>query len=404
MNPFDKIEAIYCINLDRRVDRWEQCLEQFRKVGIEDRVIRISAFDWPDRPGFGNHMSHAKALKDAKMRRLSNCLILEDDIEWLEDPLVFLGAAMNELPECWEVLYLGINMDIFTAFQISNHLAKINGGYATHAYLVSSKFFEYLIDLNEVDTNRPNDVRMSQIADVSSFYTVLPMLAGQRNSYSDIMGKPMDSNHVFLDRLKTHLVPNRETIKPNFVTFITPSLGRYSLMSSLDSIVNQSEWNWESIIVFDGIDPTILCGNDHVHLMSCPKRGHAGLVRNAAFDLVDTQWMAFVDDDDTLHEDYVYQLMKHSRDYPDIDLFVFTYVDLSNGNTIPRPNSSQEIKFGNVGISFAIKTSFVRKNNLLFPKVDCEDFHFIDLCKQKGAKHLITGVWTYDVSKRSEWK
>ena len=35
---FDKI---YCINLDSRPDRWKECLEEFKKIGIDDIVERL---------------------------------------------------------------------------------------------------------------------------------------------------------------------------------------------------------------------------------------------------------------------------------------------------------------------------------------------------------------------------
>ena len=39
-NPFDYFDEIYCINLDHRKDRWQHAQEEFKKVGILDRVQR----------------------------------------------------------------------------------------------------------------------------------------------------------------------------------------------------------------------------------------------------------------------------------------------------------------------------------------------------------------------------
>jgi hypothetical protein len=46
-NPFDYFDAIYCINLDRRTDRWEAVKREFAKIDILDRVIRFSAIETP---------------------------------------------------------------------------------------------------------------------------------------------------------------------------------------------------------------------------------------------------------------------------------------------------------------------------------------------------------------------
>ena len=45
MNLKDNFEKIYCINLDRRTDRWEESLIEFKKWGIEGNVERYSAVD-----------------------------------------------------------------------------------------------------------------------------------------------------------------------------------------------------------------------------------------------------------------------------------------------------------------------------------------------------------------------
>ena len=38
-NPFDFFDAIYCINLEERTDRWESvCQAEFEKLGISDRI------------------------------------------------------------------------------------------------------------------------------------------------------------------------------------------------------------------------------------------------------------------------------------------------------------------------------------------------------------------------------
>ena len=35
MKPFDYFEEIYCINLERRKDRWDLWQSEFEKIGIE---------------------------------------------------------------------------------------------------------------------------------------------------------------------------------------------------------------------------------------------------------------------------------------------------------------------------------------------------------------------------------
>ena len=42
---FDFFDEIYCINLDKRVDRWNSAKEQFKKLGIDNKVKRFSAVE-----------------------------------------------------------------------------------------------------------------------------------------------------------------------------------------------------------------------------------------------------------------------------------------------------------------------------------------------------------------------
>lgn len=47
-NFFDCFDAIYCVNLERRSDRWEKVMLEFAKIGISDLVVRHKAIETPD--------------------------------------------------------------------------------------------------------------------------------------------------------------------------------------------------------------------------------------------------------------------------------------------------------------------------------------------------------------------
>ncbi|MEI6710981.1 MAG: glycosyltransferase family 25 protein [bacterium] len=100
---FSHFEAIYCINLDRRTDRWEVAQKEFKKAGILDRVIRFSAFETPKKGAAGCLLSHRTIVQIAKERGWENVLVFEDDIEFIDIdfPVNFL-----ELPAKWNLFYL----------------------------------------------------------------------------------------------------------------------------------------------------------------------------------------------------------------------------------------------------------------------------------------------------------
>ena len=83
-SPFDFFDEIYCINLERRTDRWKQCQSEFDKIGISDRVIKFNAFDNKENPKKGCYDSHLSVIKLAYERKLKNVLIFEDDVAFLK--------------------------------------------------------------------------------------------------------------------------------------------------------------------------------------------------------------------------------------------------------------------------------------------------------------------------------
>jgi len=399
MGPFDYFDKIYCINLDSRPDRWELAKEEFQKACILDRVERFSAVAMPENPARGNHLSHAQCIRKAKEAGAKNVLIFEDDIEWLDNPLE-LKRVIPELKE-WDLLYLGVNTER-VCYQESYHLARLTFAYSTHAYAINNTLFDTLIELNEDPKTLHNDVRMSdEIVPKYKCYATIPLLAGQRKSFSNVMNTVMDSNPVFLSRFKDNLVTKQFPVaEPTFVTFIIPTMGRSTLARTVDSIIAQSAWNWKAIVMFDGRDPNYSTTNDHVSIYKREQKGHAGLVRNDAMKYVTTDWIAFVDDDDWVTDDYVHTLMRYANDY---DVVIFSYKDVTNGNVQP-PSSHRDFVYCNVGISFAVRTDFVIRNNIQFPAFSTEDFGFLDACRKAGARYILTHEIKYLVGGIGGWR
>jgi len=201
-------------------------------------------------------------------------------------------------------------------------------------------------------------------------------------------------------------------IKPSFVTFITPSTGRDSLRGMVQSLLDQTEWNWLSYICFDGVLPRELKNlnpdinywyDNHFYLHITEKKGHAGLVRNVILPLVETRWTAFLDDDDFLKNTYVESLRRNDNASPDKDIIIFTYKDIENGNTRP-PKHLRKIECCEVGMSFAIKTEFIRRTGVRFNPGVLEDWGFLNDCVNAGATYLITHDIQYFVGHRSRWE
>ena len=86
------------------------------------------------------------------------------------------------------------------------------------------------------------------------------------------------------------------------ITFIIPSIGRDTLINSIQSIQNQTNENWKLIVIFDGVKSTLDFQDDKIKVFEIEKTGectnNAGNVRNYGMQYVDTEWIAFLDDDD----------------------------------------------------------------------------------------------------------
>ena len=206
MNPFDFFEFIVCINLYRRKDRWEESKREFESIGILDRVLRFSAIEH-ENPCIGNHLSHARILELANYNGYTNVLIFEDDVNFFPNALENLTKSLNDIPSNWDMIYLGANLDCYPAHKFTSHLARLTGAFSTHAYGINSSLFDLLIKINKDTNTTHNDVTYAnEIHPNYNCFLTIPLVAGQRDSYSDIQKKVMKSNPVFVERLRNNLV------------------------------------------------------------------------------------------------------------------------------------------------------------------------------------------------------
>ena len=133
-----------------------------------------------------------------------------------------------------------------------------------------------------------------------------------------------------------------------------------SLIRTIQSIKNQTDSHWKLIIVFDGIDQIhqdILneSNDDRIILKQVEKQEHRSQIRNIGIALADTPWVSFIDDDDTISNDYIEKLRNEEKTNECIDCVIFRqYFGDSKFEILPKLNC-KSLKCGKVGISFAVK-------------------------------------------------
>jgi glycosyl transferase family 25 len=198
----DYFDKIYCINLDRRKDRWDTVKTQFQKHNIE--VLRFNAIDGKNlnpnpylSPGaLGCLMSHLSILKDAYENDFDKILITEDDVEFCDDLNLKFFEYEKKLPK-WDILYFGANHALCNPYEsnppikISENIYKVKHAYALHSYSVNKSCYEKLIEcISKMDA--PIDVIISRIQKELDVYLFRPHLAWQSSGYSDIMETNVD--------------------------------------------------------------------------------------------------------------------------------------------------------------------------------------------------------------------
>ena len=181
------------------------------------------------------------------------------------------------------------------------------------------------------------------------------------------------------------------------ITFIIPSLNRPTISKSVESLLNQTNPNWECIIVYDGVDGISFEDNrittikiEKIGLTNEYSHGQSGLVRNKGIQMVNTEWIGFLDDDDTLHKDYVKTLTEKYLSYD----FVVWRMKNINGLVIPKLNKNILV-LNNVGISFCYKNKL--KDILFDSNVVGEDFYFVDKLQKITTNFIITPEVYYNI-------
>jgi GR25 family glycosyltransferase involved in LPS biosynthesis len=216
----DYFSKIYCINLDKRTDKYSECLIEFNKIGID--VERISAVDGSSVFTMGIHknagayglmLTNINIIQNARQNNYETILILEDDVMFIENFNELFNEKIKSLPDNWDLLYLGGNnrfdigrFNLITgdpnfvvnkeSYKTLNHeLSKTTWTQTTHAVAINSRFYNSLMYGISRNSRLPIDnIYCILQQEGCNAYTFLPSLALQRPSFSDIENRFWDHN------------------------------------------------------------------------------------------------------------------------------------------------------------------------------------------------------------------
>lgn len=196
---FDKI---YCVNLDRRPDKWQESQREFDKWEIEN-VERFSAYDGKDldSSGFrikpselGLILSNIDIIRECIEIGTERLLILEDDC-YFTDGINNLENLLSQIPEDWDFFYFGGNHNAHKGVKaperISDSVVRVHHTFSTHAVAINGRFLKTMLSKIEQKT-APLDVLFTELQKIHNVYCFSPSIAFQRAGYSDIQRREMD--------------------------------------------------------------------------------------------------------------------------------------------------------------------------------------------------------------------
>lgn len=185
-----------------------------------------------------------------------------------------------------------------------------------------------------------------------------------------------------------------------FITFIIPTIGRESLKDTITSLKEQNVDDWNAIIIFDGIKKNIEINDNRIEFIEIEKNGIeslkncAGHVRNIGIEYCkNSEWIAFLDDDDTISVDYISKLKDEINMNNSLEICIFR-MGYQNKYVLPSKNDKGIFR-SKVGISFAVKKHIF--NTIKFTNNPFEDYIFLKNAENKKYKIIISSYVTYFV-------
>lgn len=224
-SPLDHFDRIVCINLDERSDRWQQMQASVAPLLGRVKLDRFSAVK-PDlaresvfNGRAGCLLSHRKVIEAAYRDGLENVLVFEDDVRFDPQFVIQAQRSIKTLDATqWDMFYLGLTPKA-PLIPSGEHLVRTFGGLTTHAIAYHRRAMPRLLGWlpKEKDVLR----FLSRYKAIDRYYALhtasrlrcyaaSPLLAFQRDDYSDIQQRHTTSNEQQAKQaFNQHLIEGR---------------------------------------------------------------------------------------------------------------------------------------------------------------------------------------------------
>ena len=189
-----KSDKKFIINLPKRTDRKLSSLMQLSNLKIENyefiEAVDGETLEQPTKHkkgALGCKLSHLIAIQKAKDNKLPHCIILEDDCDIDQHILVKFANWQSQIPNDWELLYLGAHNNR-PLRMISDNIGKCITSLSTIAYIVRDSIYDLL--LTELQEDEILDIKYVNLIHFGKIkgYCVSPNLVVQKAGFSNIEG------------------------------------------------------------------------------------------------------------------------------------------------------------------------------------------------------------------------
>jgi GR25 family glycosyltransferase involved in LPS biosynthesis len=221
INSVSDIKHCLYINLESRVDRKQHIESQLKSIGIV-YPRRFNAIKLKN-GRIGCSMSHLKCLEIAKKNNWPYVMICEDDLLFLDSKIFvqhinkFLSLHGNN-GDSWNVLLLAGN-NVPPYVTIDNTCIRVSHCQTTTGYIVKRGYYNILISNIRAGIERlmkePEkhaffaiDKFWIQLQKMHTWYMLAPVVAVQREDYSDIEHRKTNYENIMKDLDKVNLIKN----------------------------------------------------------------------------------------------------------------------------------------------------------------------------------------------------
>ena len=199
-NFFDRI---FVINLAKRTDRLLQIAEELERYNVPFELV--TAIE-QENGAEGLRMTMEGIFTKAITKRWESILVFEDDayfVEGVEYTNEVLNNAMDQLPKDWDMILLGGQPVMGFKSMISPNLLSLSDCYATHSVGYSLNCMKRIMALG---MESPIDNWLvKHIQPENKTYITYPILASQREGFSDIGKTNIDWNPFIINKYNQKL-------------------------------------------------------------------------------------------------------------------------------------------------------------------------------------------------------